>query len=78
MKNMIGALGLALLAPLAAAQAPAAGAGPACPEKNVLYWQAFPLAESPTFRRATSRWCSRSGAPPLTPSSSTRRARVAR
>ena len=42
MKNMIGALGLALLAPLAAAQAPAAGAGPACPEKNVLYWQAFP------------------------------------
>ncbi len=42
MKNMIGALGLALLAPLAAAQAPATGAGPACPEKNVLYWQAFP------------------------------------
>ena len=42
MKNMIGALGLALLAPLAAAQAPAAGALPACPEKNVLYWQAFP------------------------------------
>ena len=34
MKRLIPALGLALLAPLALAQG--------CPEKNVLYWQAFP------------------------------------
>lgn len=34
MKKIVCALGLALLAPLALAQA--------CPEKNVLYWQAFP------------------------------------
>lgn len=34
MKKMIAALGLALLAPLALAQG--------CPDKNVLYWQAFP------------------------------------
>src|SRR3954466_5209591 len=34
MKRLISALGLALLAPLALAQA--------CPEKNILYWQAFP------------------------------------
>ena len=34
MKRLISALGLALLAPLAMAQA--------CPEKNILYWQAFP------------------------------------
>lgn len=34
MKKFICALGLALLAPLALAQP--------CPEKNVLYWQAFP------------------------------------
>lgn len=37
----IGILCLAA-APAAMAQAPAAGAAPACPEKNVLYWQAFP------------------------------------
>lgn len=34
MKKLISALSLALLAPLALAQA--------CPDKNVLYWQAFP------------------------------------
>lgn len=34
MKRLLRALGLALLAPLAMAQA--------CPEKNLLYWQAFP------------------------------------
>jgi len=34
MKRLISALGLALLAPLALAQA--------CPDKNVNYWQAFP------------------------------------
>jgi tripartite-type tricarboxylate transporter receptor subunit TctC len=34
MKRLISALGLALLAPLALAQG--------CPEKNVMYWQAFP------------------------------------
>ena len=34
MKKIIGALGLALLAPLALAQA--------CPDKNLQYWQAFP------------------------------------
>lgn len=34
MKRLLSALGLALLAPLAMAQA--------CPEKNLLYWQAFP------------------------------------
>lgn len=34
MKRLLSALGFALLAPLAMAQA--------CPEKNVLYWQAFP------------------------------------
>ena len=37
----IGILCLAA-APAAMAQAPAAGPAPACPEKNVLYWQAFP------------------------------------
>ncbi|TFZ07133.1 tripartite tricarboxylate transporter substrate binding protein [Ramlibacter henchirensis] len=36
MKHWITALGLALAAPLALAQAPA------CPDKNVMYWQAFP------------------------------------
>ena len=30
---------------------------PACPTGNLLYWQAFPPAASPTFRRATSSWC---------------------
>src|SRR3954466_7078672 len=34
MKRLISALGLALLAPLALAQS--------CPERNVMYWQAFP------------------------------------
>jgi tripartite-type tricarboxylate transporter receptor subunit TctC len=34
MKRLIAGLGLALLAPLAFAQA--------CPDKNVMYWQAFP------------------------------------
>jgi len=34
MKRSLAALGLALLAPLAMAQA--------CPDKNVMYWQAFP------------------------------------
>ena len=34
MKNPLYVLGLMLLAPLAAAQA--------CPDRNVLYWQAFP------------------------------------
>ena len=34
MKRSLAALGLALLAPLAMAQA--------CPDKNILYWQAFP------------------------------------
>jgi tripartite-type tricarboxylate transporter receptor subunit TctC len=36
MKRILSALGLALLAPLALAQAPA------CPDKNINYWQAFP------------------------------------
>ncbi|CAA9423473.1 MAG: Uncharacterized protein UPF0065 [uncultured Ramlibacter sp.] len=39
MKKMFAALGLALAAPLALAQATPA---PGCPDKNVLYWQAFP------------------------------------
>lgn len=37
MKRMIAALGLAVLAPWAVAQAPQG-----CPDKNVMYWQAFP------------------------------------
>jgi len=41
MNTWMAALGLALAAPLALAQAPA-GAAQACPDKNVLYWQAFP------------------------------------
>lgn len=40
MKHWIATLGLALAAPLALAQAPAAA--PGCPDKNVMYWQAFP------------------------------------
>jgi tripartite-type tricarboxylate transporter receptor subunit TctC len=36
MKRILSTLALALLAPAALAQAPA------CPEKNVMYWQAFP------------------------------------
>jgi tripartite-type tricarboxylate transporter receptor subunit TctC len=37
MKKMLAALGMALVLPAALAQAPAG-----CPDKNVLYWQAFP------------------------------------
>jgi tripartite-type tricarboxylate transporter receptor subunit TctC len=36
MKKMLAALGMALVLPAALAQAPA------CPDKNVMYWQAFP------------------------------------
>jgi len=32
-------------------------AAQACPEKNLLYWQAFPAGASPISRRATSSWC---------------------
>ena len=42
MKKLLSALGLALLAPLALAQGAPAGASLPCPEKNLLYWQAFP------------------------------------
>jgi len=48
MKHWIAALGLALAAPLAWAQAPSTSSGQAspgsapCPDKNVMYWQAFP------------------------------------
>jgi tripartite-type tricarboxylate transporter receptor subunit TctC len=42
MKKLLSTLGLALLAPLALAQATPAGATLPCPEKNLLYWQAFP------------------------------------
>ncbi len=42
MKKLLLTLCLALLAPLVLAQATMAGASPACPEKNLLYWQAFP------------------------------------
>jgi len=42
MKQLLSAIGLALLAPLALAQGAPASAGPACLDKNVLYWQAFP------------------------------------
>ena len=42
MKKLLLALSLALLAPVMLAQSPSTGAGPACPEKNILYWQAFP------------------------------------
>jgi tripartite-type tricarboxylate transporter receptor subunit TctC len=38
MKKMLAALGMALALPLAMAQ----GAAPGCPDKNVMYWQAFP------------------------------------
>ena len=40
MKKLLCAIGLVVLPTLALAQAAAAGAG--CPDKNVLYWQAFP------------------------------------
>ena len=38
---------------------PRGGHGPVrdLPDKNVMYWQAFPPAASRTCRRATSRWC---------------------
>jgi tripartite-type tricarboxylate transporter receptor subunit TctC len=50
MKKLLCAIGLILLAPLALAQAgstgsglaASTGSGQACPEKNMLYWQAFP------------------------------------
>src|SRR5450830_1396105 len=42
MKKLLSTLCLTLLAPLALPQATSAGSGPACPEKNLLYWQAFP------------------------------------
>ncbi len=42
MKKLLSTLGLALLAPLAMAQATPAGTPLPCPEKNLLYWQAFP------------------------------------
>jgi len=41
MKRWIAAMGLALAAPLALAQATQGGAA-ACPDKNLMYWQAFP------------------------------------
>ena len=42
MKNILCAIGLLLLTPWALAQATSAGSGQGCPDKNVLYWQAFP------------------------------------
>lgn len=42
MKKLLSTLCLTLLAPVVLAQATSAGSGPACPEKNLLYWQAFP------------------------------------
>ena len=42
MKKLFLTLGLALLAPMVLAQGPAAGTKLSCPEKNLLYWQAFP------------------------------------
>ncbi len=42
MKKLLTTLGLVLLAQVAAAQGTAAGAAVACPEKSLLYWQAFP------------------------------------
>ncbi|KQT09298.1 tripartite tricarboxylate transporter substrate binding protein [Ramlibacter sp. Leaf400] len=42
MRKIAIALGLALAAPLALAQTPSAGAPQGCPDKNVMYWQAFP------------------------------------
>ena len=42
MKHLLIPLCLALLAPPALAQAPAAGPALTCPDKNLLYWQAFP------------------------------------
>jgi tripartite-type tricarboxylate transporter receptor subunit TctC len=42
MKELLLTIGLALLAPVVLAQGSAAGAKLTCPEKNLLYWQAFP------------------------------------
>ena len=42
MKKLLFALGLALLAPLALAQSASGCPALACPDKNLLYWQAFP------------------------------------
>jgi tripartite-type tricarboxylate transporter receptor subunit TctC len=45
MNTWMAALGLALAAPMALAQGaaqPAAGGAQGCPDKNVMYWQAFP------------------------------------
>ncbi len=42
MKKLFLTLGLALLAPMVLAQGTAAGTKLSCPEKNLLYWQAFP------------------------------------
>jgi len=42
MKKLLLALGLALLAPLALAQGASSGPARNCPDKNLLYWQAFP------------------------------------
>jgi tripartite-type tricarboxylate transporter receptor subunit TctC len=41
MKKLLLICGLALLAPMALAQAGAAGPKLTCPEKNLMYWQAF-------------------------------------
>jgi len=42
MKKLLHTLCLALLAPLALAQTASSGPAKACPDKNLLYWQAFP------------------------------------
>src|SRR5665811_2435251 len=42
MKKLLTTLCLAVLAPLALAQTASSGPAKACPDKNLLYWQAFP------------------------------------
>ena len=42
MKKLLSALSLTLMAPLALAQATSISSGLTCPDKNLLYWQAFP------------------------------------
>ncbi len=42
MNKLLCVVGLAFLPTLALAQAAPTAAGQACPEKNILYWQAFP------------------------------------
>ncbi len=42
MRTLFACLGLALIAPLVQAQATTASQGMVCPDKNLLYWQAFP------------------------------------